>query len=97
VLDALTREDGDAAASPAEAPDEVLDRVLLVDAMSRLPHGQREVLCMAFYQDLTQARIAERTGLPLGTVKSHARRGLHRLRAVIEEGRACEVPPEWPE
>jgi RNA polymerase sigma-70 factor (ECF subfamily) len=97
VLDALTREDGDAAASPAEAPDEVLDRVLLVDAMSRLPHGQREVLCMAFYQDLTQARIAERTGLPLGTVKSHTRRGLHRLRAVIEEGRACEVPPEWPE
>ncbi|MFE5211762.1 sigma factor-like helix-turn-helix DNA-binding protein, partial [Streptomyces sp. NPDC056600] len=72
--------------SPAGAPPDVLDRVLLVDALSRLPRGQREVLCMAFYQDLTQAGIAERTGLPLGTVKSHTRRGLHRLRAAIDQG-----------
>ncbi|MFJ8192082.1 sigma-70 family RNA polymerase sigma factor [Streptomyces sp. NPDC096094] len=70
------------------APDEVLDRVLLVDALARLPHAQREVLCMAFYEDLTQVQIAERTGVPLGTVKSHARRGLHRLRLVIDQGRA---------
>ncbi|MFD9937345.1 sigma-70 family RNA polymerase sigma factor [Streptomyces massasporeus] len=67
------------------APDRVLDRVLLVDALARLPRHQREVLCMAFYEDLTQAQIAERTGMPLGTVKSHARRGLHRLRLVIEQ------------
>ncbi|MEU6455279.1 MULTISPECIES: sigma-70 family RNA polymerase sigma factor [unclassified Streptomyces] len=70
--------------------EEVLDRVLLVDALSRLPRGQREVLCMAFYEDLTQAQIAERTGTPLGTVKSHTRRGLHRLREGIEQGRADE-------
>ncbi|WP_128375668.1 RNA polymerase sigma factor [Streptomyces cavernae] len=68
-------------------PDAVLDRVLLVDVLSRLPRHQRQVLCMAFYEDLTQAQIAERTGMPLGTVKSHARRGLHRLRRVIEQGR----------
>ncbi|MFC8866512.1 sigma-70 family RNA polymerase sigma factor [Streptomyces sp. NPDC057148] len=72
------------------APGEVLDRVLLVDALSRLPSGQREVLCLAFYEDLTQAQIAERTGMPLGTVKSHTRRGLLRLRAGIEQGRAEE-------
>ncbi|MEW2449426.1 sigma-70 family RNA polymerase sigma factor [Streptomyces parvulus] len=70
--------------------DEVLDRVLLVDALSRLPRGQREVLCMAFYEDLTQAQIAERTGTPLGTVKSHTRRGLLRLREGIERGRVEE-------
>ncbi|USQ85358.1 sigma-70 family RNA polymerase sigma factor [Streptomyces phaeoluteigriseus] len=70
--------------------DGVLDRVLLVDALSRLPHGQREVLCLGFYQDLTQAQIAERTGMPLGTVKSHTRRGLHRLREAVEQGRAEE-------
>ncbi|MFD5240327.1 sigma-70 family RNA polymerase sigma factor [Streptomyces tendae] len=70
------------------APDEVLDRVLLVEALSRLPQAQREVLCMAFYEDLTQAQIAERTGVPLGTVKSHARRGLHRLRTAVEPGTA---------
>ncbi|TDT42726.1 RNA polymerase sigma-70 factor (ECF subfamily) [Streptomyces sp. BK208] len=69
-----------------QAPDEILDRVLLVDAMSRLPRAQREVLCMAFYEDLTQVQIAERTGVPLGTVKSHARRGLHRLRTAVDRG-----------
>ncbi|MEU1848245.1 sigma-70 family RNA polymerase sigma factor [Streptomyces sp. NPDC019990] len=68
-----------------EAPDRVLDRVLIIDALAGLPHHQREVLCMAFYEDLTQAQIAERTGMPLGTVKSHSRRGLHRLRQVIEQ------------
>ncbi|MER5476232.1 sigma-70 family RNA polymerase sigma factor [Streptomyces sp. NPDC002734] len=85
-LDTVGQGDGDVVGRPAGAPDDVLDRVLLVDALSRLPSGQREVLCMAFYQDLTQAGIAERTGLPLGTVKSHTRRGLHRLRAAIEQG-----------
>ncbi|MFJ7631228.1 sigma-70 family RNA polymerase sigma factor [Streptomyces sp. NPDC097595] len=78
-----------APARPArQAPEEVLDRVLLVEALSRLPHAQREVLCMAFYEDLTQAQIAERTGVPLGTVKSHTRRGLHRLRTVVDLGGA---------
>ncbi|MEU0338656.1 sigma-70 family RNA polymerase sigma factor [Streptomyces bobili] len=72
------------------APDEVLDRVLLVDALARLPHSQREVLCLGFYQDLTQAQIAELTGMPLGTVKSHTRRGLRRLREAVEQGRADE-------
>ncbi|MEU7470227.1 sigma-70 family RNA polymerase sigma factor [Streptomyces sp. NPDC044984] len=72
----------------AGEPDEVLDRVLLVDVLSRLPRSQREVLCLAFYEDLTQVQIAERTGMPLGTVKSHTRRGLHRLREGIERGRA---------
>ena len=73
-------------AGPAEtAPDAVLDHVLLVDALHRLPRAQREVLCLAFYEDLTQVQIAERTGVPLGTVKSHTRRGLHRLRLMIDQ------------
>ncbi|WP_037668398.1 sigma-70 family RNA polymerase sigma factor [Streptomyces griseus] len=87
LVDSITR-DADTHRTDVVAPDDVLDRVLLVDALSRLPHDQREVLCMAFYDDLTQTQIAERTGMPLGTVKSHSRRGLHRLRAGIEQGRA---------
>lgn len=78
--------DADTSRLGEEAPDDVLDRVLLVDELSRLPRPQREVLCLAFYEDLTQTQIARRIGMPLGTVKSHARRGLHRLRTVIEQG-----------
>ncbi|MFD5449647.1 sigma-70 family RNA polymerase sigma factor [Streptomyces sp. NPDC127100] len=90
LIDTVTH-DADAGRPEAGAADEVLDRVLLVDALSRLPRSQREVLCLAFYQDLTQAQIAERTGMPLGTVKSHTRRGLHRLREAVVRGRADEA------
>uniref|UniRef100_A0AAU2JKG2 Sigma-70 family RNA polymerase sigma factor n=1 Tax=Streptomyces sp. NBC_00049 TaxID=2903617 RepID=A0AAU2JKG2_9ACTN len=65
---------------PAPGPESVLDRLLVTGELAKLPRVQREVLAMAFYGDLTQVQIAERTGLPLGTVKSHARRGLHRMR-----------------
>ncbi|WP_030765430.1 sigma-70 family RNA polymerase sigma factor [Streptomyces sp. NRRL F-2664] len=65
---------------PAEGPEAVLDRLLVAGELAMLPRPQREVLAMAFYGDLTQSQIAERTGMPLGTVKSHTRRGLHRMR-----------------
>ncbi|WP_217166169.1 sigma-70 family RNA polymerase sigma factor [Streptomyces sp. AC512_CC834] len=90
LLDAASH-DADAQRHVQATPDDVLDRVLLVDALSRLSRHQREVLCLAFYEDLTQIQIAERTGLPLGTVKSHARRGLHRLRKGIERGTTDET------
>ncbi|MFD7406489.1 sigma-70 family RNA polymerase sigma factor [Streptomyces sp. NPDC059866] len=86
LIDSIAR-DADTHRTDVSAPDDVVDRVLLVGALSGLPHGQREVLCMAFYDDLAQSRIAERTGMPLGTVKSHSRRGLHRLREGIEQRR----------
>lgn len=66
--------------SAAGRPETALDRVLLRHALARLPAPQRRVLCLAYYEDLTQTQIAQRTGWPLGTVKSHARRGLRQLR-----------------
>ncbi|MFJ2260690.1 sigma-70 family RNA polymerase sigma factor [Streptomyces sp. NPDC087844] len=63
-----------------ERPEAVLDRVLVGREMAKLPTPQQRVLRLAFYEDLTQTQIARRTGLPLGTVKSHARRGLHQLK-----------------
>ncbi|WP_370964662.1 RNA polymerase sigma factor [Amycolatopsis sp. cg9] len=81
--------DAIAAAAPAEegvaeSPERVLDRLVVVDGLSRLPDPQREVLQLAFYADLTHTQIAERTGLPLGTVKSHLRRGMQNLRSQLD-------------
>ncbi|MEU2332712.1 sigma-70 family RNA polymerase sigma factor [Streptomyces sp. NPDC006654] len=64
---------------PSNAHDAVLNRVDVTRELRRLPEAQRRVLCLAFYGDLTQTQIAHVTGWPLGTVKSHARRGLLRL------------------
>ncbi|MEV7728024.1 sigma-70 family RNA polymerase sigma factor [Streptomyces sp. NPDC087917] len=70
--------------SPAGAgrpePEQAVDRVLVLGELARLPFAQRRVLALAFYADLSQSQIADRTGLPLGTVKSHMRRALHVLR-----------------
>ncbi|MGW7454095.1 RNA polymerase sigma factor [Streptomyces sp. NPDC054787] len=64
-------------------PERVVDRLLVLAELSRLPSPQRRVMCLAFYADLSQSQIADRTGLPLGTVKSHMRRALHRLRGPL--------------
>lgn len=61
----------------------VLDRVLVIDALERLGSPQKEILELAFYDDLTHATIAERMNLPLGTVKSHINRSLRKLREAM--------------
>jgi RNA polymerase sigma-70 factor (ECF subfamily) len=66
--------------SAAGRPEAVLERVFVRRELARLPAPQQHVLRLAYFEDLTQTQIAERTGWPLGTVKSHARRGLRQLR-----------------
>jgi RNA polymerase sigma factor (sigma-70 family) len=63
-----------------EGPEQILDRIVVTQELARLPRPQRDVLRLTFFADLTQVQIADRTGMPLGTVKSHARRGLRRMR-----------------
>ena len=48
--------------------------------LAELKDGEREVLELAYFSDLSQAEIAERTGLPLGTVKTRMRTALIKLR-----------------
>ena len=70
--------------APGKDPLEVADEVQRVrDALETLKPEQREVLDLCLTKGLTQLEISERTGMPLGTVKSHARRGLMRVRGQL--------------
>ncbi len=66
----------------AVAADERLD--LVHEAIAKLSADQREAIELAFFGSLTQAEIAERLNQPLGTVKARIRRGLIKLRRLIE-------------
>jgi RNA polymerase sigma-70 factor (ECF subfamily) len=68
------------AADPVELQEEA-ERVRVV--MGRLRHDERRVLEMSLVDGLTHSEISEATSLPLGTVKTHARRGLNRLREML--------------
>lgn len=55
-------------------------------ALETLRPEQQRVLRLSIFQGLSHERIAESTGLPLGTVKTHVRRGLIRLREILTQG-----------
>jgi RNA polymerase sigma-70 factor (ECF subfamily) len=55
-------------------------------AVARLDEPYREVVALRFFGELSLDEIANQTGRPLGTVKTHLRRGLLRLRAAVEGG-----------
>lgn len=54
-------------------------------ALTALPPEQRAAIELAFFGGLTHGQIAERTGVPLGTVKGRVRLGLRRLRQELQD------------
>lgn len=55
------------------------------EALAQLSAERRQLVSLAFLRDLTQEEIAEQTGMPLGTVKSHLRRAFAQLREYLGE------------
>lgn len=99
ALDALRRtaspevhdEEAVAAAADADGGDDPLDLLGAVDERNRLHAAlqgldaqPRQLLALAFFRGLTHDEIAQHTGLPLGTVKSHLRRSLLQLRETLQ-------------
>ena len=60
-----------------------LDRDTVLAALSSISEVQREAIELAYFNGLTQTEIAERIGVPLGTVKGRLRLGLSGLRAAL--------------
>jgi RNA polymerase sigma-70 factor (ECF subfamily) len=83
----LSEDDVNAGGDVVAQDDAVIagqERRLVAAAMQELPDDQAEVVRMSFVDDLSQSDIAEKLGLPLGTVKSRMRLAYNKLRQALE-------------
>jgi RNA polymerase sigma-70 factor (sigma-E family) len=65
------------------AEGNVEDRAILERALRQLSEGQRCVIVLRFYEDMSEDDIATTLGVPVGTVKSRCARALAQLRGVL--------------
>jgi RNA polymerase sigma-70 factor (sigma-E family) len=85
------------AADPPETVDHgsgsVEDRLLLFDALAKMPARQRAVIVLRFWEDLDVSQTAQLLGCSEGTVKSQSARGLAKLRELLPAETLMEGQP----
>lgn len=62
-----------------ELQDDIADRAVVAEALDRLPSGQRAVIVLRYWADLTEQDTADALEISLGTVKSRTSRALDTL------------------
>jgi RNA polymerase sigma-70 factor (ECF subfamily) len=80
----------DSAPGPEESLWLNMRHSIIQDALSQLPEAQRIMVKLAYFDGMTHAQIAVRTGEPLGTVKSRLRLALRRLQELLAENLSDE-------
>jgi RNA polymerase sigma-70 factor (ECF subfamily) len=78
-------EPSEAGVAGNEAYEHLLLRLAVGEALDELSDAHREVLVLQYREDLTQAQVAERLQIPLGTVKSRTAHALKALERGLEE------------
>jgi RNA polymerase sigma-70 factor (ECF subfamily) len=89
----LRHEPAEEALDPETIAWAAREREAVRAALDRLAPAQRATLEIAFFEGLSYPEIAEREGVPLGTVKSRAARALAALRSVLDPGFVQEGSP----
>jgi RNA polymerase sigma-70 factor (ECF subfamily) len=75
-------------ASESDQFEKAVLRRVVADALSQLTPKHRDVLIAIYYQDCSLAEVAQRLGIPVGTVKSRSYHALRELRVVLEKSGA---------
>jgi RNA polymerase sigma-70 factor, ECF subfamily len=74
----------DDALSPQDLLSQSRDKVRVENCMKGLDGEQLQTISLAFFQGLSHSEVADHLGKPLGTVKTHIRRGLQKLKGCLE-------------
>ncbi len=78
--------------TPAPGHGFTEDRIVLLEALKRVPPGQRTVLVLRYWEDMSVDETAALLRCSTGTVKSQAARGLQTLRGLLTTHLAAQHP-----